>query len=269
MKEEDILKVINVAKNPRNKALAFLLWESGMRSGEILNLRLKDVQQNEYGYEINIPYGKTSARKITVIQCAKDLSNYLNYHEDKDNPQAFLFDIRYRRFKDIIENLCDKAGINGKMKNPHSWRKARATYLCSHMTTNQLMAYFGWNDPKTSRSYIFASQDIILSAILKLNNKDYKKKGSELKPKTCVRCGEENSVGNRFCSKCSMPLTEDAINLIENETIKTAKKMGKFESKLKTHEISIFQRAMNPKATKQDINNLAKLIVHVRGNTKT
>jgi len=264
LKEEDILKVLSVAKTPRNKALVFLLWESGMRAGEILNLRIVDIQTNKYGYEINICFGKTSARKITAIQSSAVIANYLNHHEERGNPEAFLFPITYRRFKQIIEGLCKKADVNGKLKNPHSWRKARATFLASHMTTDQMMAYFGWSSPKTTRSYVFASQDIILPALLKLNGMKQEEESTKLTIRNCLRCGEKNSVESRFCNKCSMPLTKESINLLETKTIDTANRMGKFETKLKPHEISIFQRAIHSKATKKDINNLAQLMIQVK-----
>lgn len=41
--EEDVTKLIEAAQHPRDKALVFLLYESGCRIGELLNVKIKNV----------------------------------------------------------------------------------------------------------------------------------------------------------------------------------------------------------------------------------
>ena len=58
MDKDDIQKMIKACHNPRDKALISVHWESGCRAGEMLGMRIKNVQFDEKGAVIMV-YGKT------------------------------------------------------------------------------------------------------------------------------------------------------------------------------------------------------------------
>lgn len=60
--EPEVNLLIEKAQNPRDKAMFALLNDAGMRIGEILNLRIKDIHFDDYGAYIIIQEGKTGAR---------------------------------------------------------------------------------------------------------------------------------------------------------------------------------------------------------------
>jgi integrase len=72
--EEEVLKLIKATSYPRDKALISVLYESGCRIGEVLSLRLKHVQFDEYGCQI-IVNGKTGQRRVRLIASAPYLNN--------------------------------------------------------------------------------------------------------------------------------------------------------------------------------------------------
>lgn len=71
--QEEIEKMINAACTVRDKALISILYESGCRIGELLNVRLKDVEFDDYGAIILVK-GKTGPRRIRLISSVPRLS---------------------------------------------------------------------------------------------------------------------------------------------------------------------------------------------------
>jgi len=54
LSEDDVKRMVEVARTPRNKALILVLYESGCRIGEILSLKLRNVQFDEYGAVLTV-----------------------------------------------------------------------------------------------------------------------------------------------------------------------------------------------------------------------
>jgi len=62
--EAEVELLISKALNPRDKALIALLADSGLRIGEALKLRVKDIYFDDYGAFLIAPEGKTGARRV-------------------------------------------------------------------------------------------------------------------------------------------------------------------------------------------------------------
>jgi len=87
----EVEKMVEYAKSARDKAIIMLLFDSGTRPEEFLNLRLEDVKvkkdavkelqlyNTELGekdyYIIRIRFSKTKPRTISVIMCTKTLKS--------------------------------------------------------------------------------------------------------------------------------------------------------------------------------------------------
>lgn len=85
--QEDIQKQIAAAKNDRDKALIALLYETGARIGELIDLTVGDVEDRNRGNKI-VVNGKTGSRRIPLVECVPQLSDWLSKHPDprKDAP---------------------------------------------------------------------------------------------------------------------------------------------------------------------------------------
>jgi len=73
--EDDIKQLIAACLNSRDKALIALLYDSGMRVGELLGLRVKDLQIGKDISFINVD-GKTGVRRIPIGFSLPYLTNY-------------------------------------------------------------------------------------------------------------------------------------------------------------------------------------------------
>ncbi len=149
----------------------------------------------------------------------------MNYHPRKNEPEAPLFcsfssknkfsgaSIRPSAFNFVINNIVKRSGLKKRIY-PHLFRHSRATELAKHLPEAKLRILFGWSrDSKTPSIYIHLSGKDVEDDLLRLNG-IFPKKDKE-PPKIsiikCPKCGEDNSLSNRFCWKCYNPLTEEGI----------------------------------------------------------
>jgi integrase len=220
--KEEIKAMANKASNPRDRALIMILYESGCRVGEILNLKMKHVAFDQYGAVI-IVNGKTGMRRIRLIDSVPDLQLWVNHHPYKDNPEAPLFidlgayvggrQLGYYALLHIIKVLAAKAGIN-KRVHPHLFRHSRLTELAKMFTEQELKILAGWvGSSYMPRIYVHLSGADVEKKLLMLNGKlteesleEEKRKDETLRPKKCPRCNEINPATFRFCGKCGMVL---------------------------------------------------------------
>lgn len=93
IREEKDIRAIRklLSDNPRNHLLFVMGINNGLRVGDLLKLRVKDVKQLKQGDSINIREGKTGKQNILVINKTvhKVLEQYLR--ESKFSDEDFLF----------------------------------------------------------------------------------------------------------------------------------------------------------------------------------
>lgn len=214
--EEEIGKIAGAADNPRDRALVLVLYESGCRIGELLTLRIKHVQFDDYG-AVLILSGKTGMRRVRAIGSATDLKNWINAHPFKDDPEAFIwiqlgnrnkFDVLgYAAANQIFRKLAERAKVKKKV-NPHAFRHARATHLADKLTEAQLKELFGWvQGSKVASMYVHLSGRDLDDALLKLHGlSKVEAKKEKFKLRICPRCKTKNSPTAKYCAGCSLVL---------------------------------------------------------------
>ncbi|MGP8155083.1 MAG: tyrosine-type recombinase/integrase [Smithella sp.] len=90
--EKDIIAIRNmISDNPRNHLLFVLGINNGLRTGDLLKLRVKQMAGMKPGDSINIKEGKTGKQNILVVNKTvhKILNQYLN--EGKLSDEDYLF----------------------------------------------------------------------------------------------------------------------------------------------------------------------------------
>lgn len=150
--ENEVKSLIEAAGNIRDKALIFVLYESGCRIGEILSLKLRNVQFDDYG-AVLIVSGKTGDRRVRIIASAPKLASWIENHPYKNDPNTMLWisfstrnrndPLSYAATKIMLQKIGKKAGIKKRIY-PHLFRHSRATFLANYLTEAQLKQFFGW-----------------------------------------------------------------------------------------------------------------------------
>lgn len=135
---EEVKDIVEAAKNPRDKAMLSLLFSTGCRISEMLNLNVEDVRES------NEPMvcGKGDKYRPVYIDChAREyLDAYLLTRKDNFKP-LFLSGQRARitvsRVEQIVHECSMRAGIE-KRVTPHTFRHSNIT---DYMKNGAPMAY--------------------------------------------------------------------------------------------------------------------------------
>jgi len=224
----EVEKLAAACTNARDKALVLILYESGCRIGELMYLRLKNVQFDNYG-AVLLVNGKTGSRRVRIIATVQALGEWLEQHPDKHDPNAPLWPARlghyskepcsYPSILAALKRASKTAGIQ-KRVYPHLFRHSRATALATKLTEAQMKEYFGWTQGSDmAATYVHLSGRDVDSTLLQMYS--LKEKPSEKEPaldvRTCRRCKERNSPAQEFCGKCGNPL-DDRLLIEQSKT---------------------------------------------------
>jgi len=234
--EEEVKKMVETADNPRDRAFILVLYESGCRIGEILSLKIRNVQFDDYGTQL-IVNGKTGSRRVRILSSHAELASWLNIHPLRDDLNAPLWVtsgtnsrnliLNYRTACEILKGNAKKAGIK-KRVYAHLFRHSRATFLANHLTEAQMKQHFGWTQAsRMAATYVHLSGRDVDQALLKLNGISVNQ--AEIEPKIkvvfCPRCKEKNSPTSRFCLKCGSPLDLETASKLHEVRSKADKLM--------------------------------------------
>ncbi len=223
--EEEFHRMMNSCMNSRDRAMLSLLYETGARIGEIGAMRIKDISFDEYGAIIWLPKSKTIRRKIRVIYSSRYLAEWLSDHPLKDDPEAPLWikltgknvfsGMEYADIRNQIKKIARRAGINKRIY-PHLFRHTRATKLLAKVPESIGAKYLGWVPGSDMvKVYVHLSSEDVDEAILKLHGIKTDGDRKDLEVKQCPRCLQVNPAESRFCSRCGLPLNEEALKEVE------------------------------------------------------
>lgn len=233
LSEEDIMKLLDAANNVRDKAIIATLFDSGIRVGELLSMKRKDVDLEGNPAHI-VVNGKTGPRRIPILFSVPYLATYLNEQKLR-KPGEYLWNVvgswagltqraDYSAIRMMLQRVAKRAGID-KRVNPHSFRHARATDYASRLSDQQLKMLFGWvGGSRMAETYVHLSGKDIDNSVLEANGyKPVEMQAPKLKVQLCPRCHLANEPTAQYCSRCGSPLSID-VALLEERTQKAAVK---------------------------------------------
>ncbi len=146
---EEIEKMAKVAEKQRDRTMVWVGYESGARPGELLGLKIRDVQFDQHGAKIMVD-GKTGERRIRVVESADELKEWLKVHPRGKDPDAALCwsqkggSLARQSWSRTLKKLASKAGIKKRI-HPHLLRHSRATHVAGEgLNEVHLRKIFGW-----------------------------------------------------------------------------------------------------------------------------
>lgn len=205
----EILTMLRVWDNSRDKCMLAMVYESGMRIGELLSLRVEDVVIKDSEAKVRIPdnfegehvNAKTGSRTLVLIESLPYIERYLQVH----NGTSILFDLHPVRAHYIIKNMAAKAGIT-KNVHWHLLRHTRATEMAKlGMQETAMKKRFGWSESSDMiRRYTSLTDEDADDSYRTALGLGAKKKDITVNPiaRRCAKCGKLIDSGE-FCDPCS------------------------------------------------------------------
>ena len=238
---DEYQRILEATTSPQLKLIIELLYETGARVSEILDLKIQNVEFNSYGAKLFV-HGKTGQRVIPVVWYARDLRQFLLTHPSKDKPESNLFYIKkegqmlpfeYPNFRKQLGIVCKRAGINKRI-HAHLFRHTRMTELAKTLPEQTLKQLAGWSgSSKMAEVYIHLSQRDVEDALLqKVYGIKTTEKEDHNSVKICPRCKEVNPYFATICQKCNAPLDEK--ELIEAEMNSSPEKLKEIDNMANT-----------------------------------
>ena len=153
LSEEEVKKLIENCKNQRDKTIIALLWDTGMRVGEFLGLRIKDITLTKTICHVKV-YGKTGGRQVPLTFSVPYLVNYFNHFRGNARPEDPLFTtlehstvsnspMDYPHVSKLLHDLKERTNFPKRLY-PHLFRHSRATHYANFLTEAQAKVFFGW-----------------------------------------------------------------------------------------------------------------------------
>jgi integrase len=226
--ENEVLMLIRASDHLRDKALVSVLYESGVRAGELLNMSIKDVIFDDFGSIIRVS-GKTGDRRIRLVFSTSYLKNWIDKHPLRDDRDSKLWvsisnrgkhePLQYQHLSVRLKELATKCDLKKPM-NPHHFRHSRASFLAKFLTESQLKVFFGWTQASDmAQIYVHLSgrdvDDALLSKVFGLKKLEERGR-SKLIHTFCLRCKEPNTAEHSICQRCSFPLEAKAVEAYES-----------------------------------------------------
>ncbi|MEE9236538.1 MAG: site-specific integrase [Thermoplasmata archaeon] len=235
--EEEVLTLIQVSPLSRDKAILALLWDSGCRVGEILGMKVGDVQQHPRypkALLVSVRESKIEPRELALFDCRPWVTRWLNEHPYREEPGQPLFvslskanylgPLSAMGVSRIVRVAMERAkdhNLISKEKRVwvHLFRHSRASDLVSKdYHGEKLKQRMGWTmDSKMLARYIHLGsaashdEDARIAGI----EEEGTPKQSLMQETTCPVCATENPPGFKFCGNCSQPLTSEAATEVE------------------------------------------------------
>ena len=187
---EEAEKIIDACMNPRDRAMLGLLWDSGMRTKEIMELEWRDIKVDQDGMlHLHIRNGKNGPRRIYLYESVPLVTAWLDNYPDPQPEDPLWIDLRWPSkkqkvgqralYKQIKEARKRTEGIPDRRRsNPHAWRKARATFMAAQgMNLPAANKFFGWARGSTVfKKYIWLAETDLENTMREIYGLDPKKK---------------------------------------------------------------------------------------------
>ena len=161
LSKEEVKKIIGSADNIKSRLIISLLYSSGLRVSELVNLKVEDLNLDEKtGW---VRKGKGSKDRLFTLSSnlSEELKEYLSGKEktkyifSKDKP------LTTRNIQKIIKGTKQRAGINKKV-TPHTLRHSYATHLLEQGTDIRLIqTLLGHSSLNTTQVYTHISSEQI------------------------------------------------------------------------------------------------------------
>lgn len=168
LSQNEVTRLIQSTKNIKHRLIIQILYSSGLRLNELINLKWQDIDLDRNLIHIKRAKGK----KDRIVMLSKKVKDVLNILDQENYVFLTNRNKKYssRTIQKIIENARIKANIK-KRVTPHSLRHSFATHLLENGTDiRYIKELLGHSDIKTTLIYTKVSNKNIMNIKSPLDN---------------------------------------------------------------------------------------------------
>jgi len=163
LSKEEVKIMIDSTINIKHKCIIELLYSAGLRRGELLNLKLSDIDSNRMMIHVRNGKGKKDRYTLLGIKMLADLRVYFL----SCRPKTWLFE-SYSNGKysgasvlKIVRRAANKSGIRKKVV-PHTLRHSFATHLLENGTDlRYIQSLLGHSSSRTTEIYTHVATNVL------------------------------------------------------------------------------------------------------------
>lgn len=173
LSKEEVKLLIGKIHNWKHKLMIELLYGSGMRSSELLNVRICDLHINEgYGF---VRQGKGNKDRMFILPkiVSEKVINLIEIEKLSNNDFLFLTNRREqysaRSLQEIVKKSAEKCGF--KEVHCHTFRHSFATHLIEQgQSVSEVQSLLGHKSPETTFVYLHTAAPNMIKVKSPLDN---------------------------------------------------------------------------------------------------
>ena len=159
LSKQEVIRLIDSASTLKSKLILQLLYSSGLRVSEIVNLTKKNLNFDENTGWVREGKGKKDRMFIFSSKLGKKLEKFTNKNPD----WAYVFSkekpLTTRNIQKIVQSTTKKAGIE-KSVHPHTLRHSFATHLLDReVDLRKIQELLGHSSIATTQIYTHVSKE--------------------------------------------------------------------------------------------------------------
>ncbi len=155
LSKEDVLSIIANTNNLKHKCIVSLLYSSGIRRNELVNLKITDIDSKRMLIRIEAAKGNKDRYTLLSHSLLEDMREYYKQYK----PEKYIVEGMYGKqysgqsIGKIVLNAAEKAGIKIPV-SPHMLRHSFATHLLeAGVDLRQIQVLLGHSSSKTTEIY--------------------------------------------------------------------------------------------------------------------
>jgi integrase/recombinase XerD len=175
LSRKELVELFNACRKPKHRLIFRLLYSSGLRRSELINLKIEDIESQDGKFRIRVNKGKGNKDRYTVL--SKKILVELRTYFLACRPKVYLFNGQRKgeqMSKGLLMHILIEARRRSGIKKKfclHSLRHSFATHsLEDGMPLTTLQSLMGHSSIHTTMIYLHVSEVPMSSAFSPLDN---------------------------------------------------------------------------------------------------
>lgn len=184
LSRNEVIRILQVTKNLKHRAILSLIYSSGLRIGELRSLKLNEIDVERKQLFIKSGKGKKDRTVILAESILPLLFNYLNTY----TPQRYFVEgqsgeqYSTESIRKFLKKSCRQAGIL-KRVTPHTLRHSFATHMLEDgVDLRYIQTLLGHSKPETTMIYTHVTQRDLMNIQSPLDRAINQLKGNNNQP---------------------------------------------------------------------------------------